>query len=197
MDGLEATAAIRKMERDTGVHTPIIAMTASAMTGDRERCLDAGMDGYISKPISADELNAVLVQYGRVPRSQARPDPQPSSQPAMDCMDLNETRLNIPGGDDVIRDIAGVFVEDSSRLLGDLKQGLAADDAGSVERSAHTLKGNAHLFGAKRVAEVSQRIETMGREGRLDDARQLIPELAADLLTLQAALSRIVDQGLD
>ncbi len=79
MDGLEATAAIRELERKTGAHTPIIAMTASAMTGDRERCLDAGMDGYISKPFSVKELNAVLAQYGRLPPSSPQTSkPQPS-----------------------------------------------------------------------------------------------------------------------
>jgi len=80
MDGFEATAALREREKETGTRLPVIALTAHALQGDRERCLDAGMDGYLTKPIRGQELDAVLTTYAEQKSGQASPESQPVPQ---------------------------------------------------------------------------------------------------------------------
>lgn len=165
MDGHEATKRIRQRESDTGEHVKIIAMTAAAMKGDRERCLEAGMDGYISKPIDFNELTRTLAEHGA---ATSIPD---GGTPAADLptLDFDAAAANVPGGEKVLRELGGLFLTECPRLLDELQQGLKEADAATVQRAAHTLKGNAGLFCAAHLAEQAADAEILAAEGKLNE----------------------------
>ena len=146
MGGLEATAAIRARERDTGGHVPIIALTAHAMSGDRERCLAAGMDAYVSKPLRPDELFSTIDWY-RGPQRQSGASratvPEPRPGPAVDRVAL----LAAFGGQaTLLADAAGVFLTDAPLMLGRIRAAAQTGDLIEIAAAAHALKGAAGLF---------------------------------------------------
>jgi two-component system sensor histidine kinase/response regulator len=192
MDGLEATAIIRAREQATGRHVPIIAVTAHAIKGDRERFLNAGMDGYVSKPIRTEEL------WGQVrllvPHLLAECHPggaaPPSPPPAFD----RQGALESVGGDRaVLGELIGVFREDSVKLLADAAEALRAADAGRLGRAAHTLKGSLEFFNAPAAAAAASRLEAMGRQADLSAAPQTIEELSRELDHLLVALAQEIE----
>ena len=137
MDGFEATAAIRRNEAITGTHIPIIAMTAHAMKGDRERCLGAGMDGYISKPVQAEEL---LKIDGGARRSAPGPI-DGLDEPAHAVMDRSLALARVDGDEALLADLAKLFCEESPKMLAAVHEAVAAKDAERLQRAAHSLKG--------------------------------------------------------
>jgi CheY-like chemotaxis protein len=173
MDGFEATTEIREREKASGAHVPVVALTAHAMAGDRERCLEAGMDGYLAKPVRADELYAAVEG--------------PSETP----MDY-EAALKRTGGKPVILgQIAQLFLEEEPRLLGDLRRALTDRNCVELERAAHTLKGSADLFGAQGVVDAAWRLERMGREKALAGADEACTALKDELERLRPALTAL------
>jgi CheY-like chemotaxis protein len=130
MDGYKATAAIRERETATGKHLPIVAMTARAMKGDRERCLEAGMDEYISKPIEVEQLLAVI--EGSVPLSlKSR---QPLEKNSKQVVDWSEALARVEGDRQLLADLARLFFEGCPKLLGALREAIESRDAGALER---------------------------------------------------------------
>lgn len=128
MDGLEATRAIRAiraMERDTGRHLPIIAMTAAVMKGDREECLAAGMDGYVSKPIDSALLFHVIDEIVPRPIGTATVVPEFVS----DVIDLEQARERLPGGETSLGEFARLVYAESGRLLAEIQSALSSRDA--------------------------------------------------------------------
>jgi CheY-like chemotaxis protein len=173
MDGFEATAAIREREREAGVHVPVIALTAHAMRGDRERCLEAGMDGYLAKPIRADELYAAVEGPAEAPMDQ-------------------EIALKRTGGKpQVLGQIAQLFLDEGPRLLGDIRRALTDQNGTELERAAHTLKGSADLFGAQAVVNAAWKLETMGRDRTLDGADDAYTVLKRELERLMPAITEL------
>jgi CheY-like chemotaxis protein/HPt (histidine-containing phosphotransfer) domain-containing protein len=197
MDGYEATAVIRQKEQQTGGHIPIIAMTANAMQGDRERCLDAGMDGYIAKPVDAGELFQEIdkVARARGPNAEtSATDTQPlSSQDAdlKEVLDLEVAAKHIPGGPEDIKELAKVLLDECPMLMGQLRKAIRQHDAWSIQRTAHTLKSASQTFGATRVKELALEMEIMGREQRLDDVETKAEKLATEVDILIAAVNRL------
>jgi PAS domain S-box-containing protein len=177
MDGLEATAAIRQREQQSHTHIPIIAMTAHAMQGDRERCLAAGMDDYLSKPMKAGELEAALDRvWQRTPDLDA-----PQAEAPLDL----STALSAVGGDRaLLAHLVGVFLEYYPTAITELRMAVAAGDASQVEKLAHSLKGAISTFEAETSFALANDLEIMGREARLSDA-------PATLQRLEEALERI------
>src|SRR5262249_37071093 len=152
----EATAAIRQHEQATGAHVPIVAMTAHAMKGDRERCLAAGMDAYISKPIRAEELFAVLGDLA------PSPQPKPASGPPPEqVVDLDEALGRLGGDRDLLRELAATFLDQAPRWMDAIRQALDRQDAGQLKTSAHPLKGSLGTFAARAAAEAALRLETL------------------------------------
>ena len=139
MDGFEATQVIREREAGTDRRTPIVAMTAHAMKGDRERCLAAGMDDYVSKPVERAELTRVLAWAAGAP---VVPDPEPVVERGP-ALDYRAALQRFGGDEELFADVAGVFRADAPRLLGELRHAVAAGDAPAVQRTAHGLKGAA------------------------------------------------------
>jgi PAS domain S-box-containing protein len=192
MDGLEATAAIRRTEAETGGHVPIIAMTAHAMKGDRERCLAAGMDGYVSKPIRAVELYAA-VESAKKPRptpESAEPT-QPAGPQLVDWVGAMET---VDGDISLFREMVEAFMEDCPKLLADVRDAIQAGDGPRCRRAAHTLKGAAGHLGARAAQERAQALETLAASGNLADAVQLVGLLENELVRLGPALKALANE---
>ncbi|HVX59519.1 MAG TPA: response regulator [Pirellulales bacterium] len=191
LDGFAATAAIRQRERTAARRTPIIAMTAHAIKGDRERCLAAGMDGYVSKPIRSRELFAALAEALVIQPAPAdtavaqRVVPPPASAGLIDW----SAALDQAAGDrDLMRDLVEVFLEEKPRLLAQIRDSLEAADAAVLQRAAHTLKGCLQHLAAATAAESAAALELLGKSGRLDQAPAAFNELLVQLELLDAEL---------
>ncbi len=197
IDGIEATARIRELEAKRGTFTPIVAMTAHAMAGDRERFLEAGMDDYISKPISRARLREVLRGVGRTspPDTPAVPlDLVADMDMAEQAYDRDVLMERVESDAELIRMLVDVFESDRSKLLGDIESALADDDAEALERAAHTIKGALGVFGAEPARARAERLEFIGREGMVADAKSQYPELKQAVLGLEVELKKLVDE---
>jgi signal transduction histidine kinase/CheY-like chemotaxis protein len=190
MGGFEATRAIREQERITGRHLPIVAMTAHAMKGDRERCLEAGMDEYMSKPIDSARLLALVDEIG----SGATPAAPPAaaaadgaSAPA--ACDLDAFVDRVGGDEELAREMALLFVPDAHRLLEGLRSAIEAGDADRVRLDAHALKGAAGNFDAARTVAAAYELECIGRHGDLSRAAEVLATLSLETTQLIEALS--------
>jgi CheY-like chemotaxis protein len=188
IDGLEATLRIRQQERATGLHLPIIAMTAHAMKGDRERCLEVGMDGYISKPIQPAELFKVMAEL--IPTGAAALN-SPMSKPPSAVFNQAVALEQVEGDEELLAELAELFRGDSARLLEEIKQAIAREESQGLERAAHTLKGAAGNFGAQGVVVAAERLEKMGQAGELVEAEAVCAGLEAEVGCLNAALGAL------
>ena len=190
MDGLEATAAIRRAEAQTGGHVPIIAMTAHAMKGDRDRFLAAGMDGYVAKPVRPHELYAAVEGGG--PNAEAEL-PAPADLP----FEWDAALESVGGDEAMLRELAEMFFVECPKLMQQIREHIAGADGPELRRAAHTLKGSAHVFGAEEVAAAAHRLEEIGREGfdgelsrteALADAEEALALLEDEMARLLPAL---------
>jgi CheY-like chemotaxis protein len=187
MDGFEATAAIRAREAATGTHTPIIAMTAHALKGDRDRCLEAGMDTYVSKPLRSHELFEVL--EGLVPAVAAEAAAEPGSAPAEPqalpaAFDMALALERVDGDVELLKELAGLFLDDCPRRMEEIHQAIARRDASRLEQAAHNLKGSVGNFGAREAFEAARRLE---KDRRAEDWVQAERDWAA----LKEAIERL------
>jgi len=172
MDGLEATRLIRQNEIESGQHLTILATTAYAMEEDQQRCLTAGADGYLSKPLSPEKLIGALEQYL----------PPARGTGAAPVVDL-DAALEVAGGDqELLRRAVGVFLaQDYPRQLAQLKEAIARRDALEVKKAAHGLKGALDSFGSRPARDLALEIETMGRNGDLGDAPRALQEFETEV----------------
>ena len=185
MDGFEATAAIRRSEAITGTRIPIIAMTAHAMKGDRERCLGAGMDGYISKPVQAEELlklTEALAAAGPINRIDDTADPVMDRNLALACVDSDEGLL---------ADLAKLFLEESPKMLAAVQEAVSGHDAGRLQRAAHSLKGAVSTLAAQKAFDAALRLESLGRAGDLVEAEKAYAALESEIERLRSMLEHL------
>ncbi len=184
LDGYEATAAIRRMELD-GDHTPIIAMTASAMEGDRDRCLAAGMDDYVSKPVNTRELAAALERHSRGNGHSPPVDAPLRSGGTGDDLDgaVVAKLLDLAGqsGDDLLPELSRIFDGQAAKCLSTMREAVSVGDPARLAEAAHALKGSASSLGARQVASSCEHLETIGRAGHLSGATDLVAGLAPQL----------------
>jgi len=190
MDGLEATARLREREKATGRHLPVIAMTAHAMKGDRERCLAAGMDGYVSKPVQGNELIRAIdaVVEGPPP---AKPEPAPNGKHGAG-FDREAALARLEGDEELLRELVGIFLEDCPRLLQGMREALAQGDATALSRLAHKLKGSAGYLEAAEVCAAAQRLESLKAEAGVVPAGPLLQALEEHVNRLLPALKTLV-----
>jgi CheY-like chemotaxis protein len=191
LGGFEATARIRAREQGTGRHVPIIALTAHAMKGDRQRCLDAGMDDYVAKPIQAQELLRAI--EARFPSALPAPAAGPAEAPAARVFDGAVALERVGGDRELLKDLAGVFLSESPAMLAEVREAVARRDALRLKRAAHTLKGAVGTFGAAASVAAALRLETMGREGNLVGAEEAWRALEEAVARLGPALAELRD----
>ena len=202
MDGIEATELIRRSEAARGEHTPIVAMTAHAMKGDREHCLDAGMDDYLTKPVNSQELLKTMARLTSAkcdsPNTARSTQPldvtTPGSQP--DACDRFETRksaadgaepfsvstllLRVENDWDLLDEMLELFLESSPPLLAEIEAGVARRDSQTVERAAHALKGAMHSISAVPAAQAAANLEEVARLGACDPDDKSLSILKAE-----------------
>jgi CheY-like chemotaxis protein/HPt (histidine-containing phosphotransfer) domain-containing protein len=187
LDGIQATIAIRQQEQQTGAHVPIIALTARAMQSDQERCLSAGMDGYVSKPIRADELLAVI--EGLLPATAPEEVGGAMDQHVAAVFDRTAALSHVDGDIALLREMVELFLADYPQQMAKLEEAIARDDSQTLMRAAHSLKGMVGIFAAKATYEAALRLEIMGQNGELVHARTAFAALADEMTRLVGVLA--------
>ncbi len=202
LDGLAATGRIREIENATSTHTPIVAMTAHAMAGDRERCLEAGMDDYISKPLRKAELLALLDRVSATRAEKVSAGPKTEIESAFLARALNRTA---PKGrstfsrekllDDVDQDEAlleqliALFHESTPALMENIRRSLAQRDGDILARSAHALLSSLGAFGANAARHLTQQLEGQGRSKNLEESELTFAALEVEMTRVSATLA--------
>ena len=190
MDGFEATREIRKIEARSGGHIPIIAMTAYATQGDRERCLEAGMDKYVSKPISAAKLFKAIEAL--VPSSPEEEFDAAGDGRKSASLEFDGLIKSFENDHDLFEELVDIFINDYPQMLDTLRDTLKSSDAKTLTRTAHSLKGMLRNFQAENAADTAYTLEQMGRNGTLDDADQIVDSLADQLEQVAQRLQQLV-----
>ena len=185
MDGFEATKFIRAREKETGGHVPIIAMTAHAMKGDRERCLKLGMDAYISKPLHPAELFEVVETLGFSDAGAAAPRARVGEIPSFD---RKAVLVNFGGDAGLLREIVEAFLEEYPSQLNRIRGGVARSDAAELREGAHSLKGAVSNFGPNEALDLAEQLEFKGRDENLDGAEAVVKQLERAIEELREAL---------
>jgi PAS domain S-box-containing protein len=191
MGGLEATRAVREKEKSTGGHLPIVAMTAHAMQGDRERCLEAGMDGYLAKPLDP-KIFLQTVERAALPGHKGEADPGTSTSER--AADESTLLARFNGDRKLVLTLVTAFREDCPRMMVRIRSAIRMRNAAALADAAHALKGSIGNFGVSSAFENAREVEKLAREGKLDGAREqcrmLEKRVAAFLLALQAVAQR-------
>jgi two-component system sensor histidine kinase/response regulator len=207
MDGLQATMEIRASEAHTGGHVPIVAMTARTMSGDREKCLESGMDAYVSKPFDLDELFAVLepilaqrasepvplatvrARRGHRPQAvRATPGATPVT-PAREIVDAKALIGAVAGDRKLLSELVALFRVEGPRRLTDLRRAIVAGDTAGVESAAHGLKGSVGSLQAKRSFDAAEAVELLARRNEMQKIEAACVTLEDEIAQLQRALA--------
>jgi two-component system, sensor histidine kinase and response regulator len=211
VDGLTATVTIRQRERQSGGHVPIVAMTAHAMSGDRERCLEAGMDDYLSKPVRPAELVQTVERLAGDPAEAGRPAggradrakrpagaamlPGNTEQRPDSVFDIDHALARLGGDRRLFRELITIFSADSPQLMARVREAASQQDAEALRRAAHALKGALGTIDAPRACGAAARLEQSAQSGRLDESAALVDALAAELARLGRALASSTRAG--
>ncbi len=187
-DGLEATRQIRALEQGTQLHIPIVAMTAHALVGDRDRCLAAGMDDFISKPIRISHVLSVIGEATGTVAGVTRVTAEPSSAATLNSpVDWTAAMDTVGGDQDLLRDLTQVFVDEAHSMLEDICNARDQRQPKDLRRAAHSLKGALRHLGATQAAAIAQQIETAGESENFDD-------VSPQCLLLQSEVARVVSE---
>jgi CheY-like chemotaxis protein/HPt (histidine-containing phosphotransfer) domain-containing protein len=199
MDGVTATGEIRKRERATGRHIPIVAMTAHAMKGDKERCLEAGMDDYVAKPIRRKDLADVLARIVERFLTEAPADGGSAATSATDAdggsgMILDEASLleECDGDKSLLGRMVEIFDRDAGERLPRLREAVRTGAAEAVKQEAHALKGGIGTFYAKAAYDTAYALEKMGADGDLSNAQATLQTLESQLRSLRQKLGELI-----
>jgi CheY-like chemotaxis protein len=189
MGGFEATRAIREKEKATGGHIPIVAMTAHAMKGDRERCLESGMDSYVTKPVQEAILLSAVESCLKPPAG----GPAPGGEAASSAVFDRAQALSMIGHDrDLLLEIAGLFLKNYPKLLKEMRRALADRDSQTLLKAAHSLKGSVGSFAARATYHAAQTLEELGARGQLDLAAEAFAALEREIQRLVPQLEGLV-----
>ena len=179
MDGLEAARKIRQRERATGGHIPIVAVTAHVLSGYRELCLEAGMDDYLTKPLGEGDIAGASARH-------IAPRPNATACSEAGVVDLTQLLATVDGDRELVKELAGDFIEEYHSLLQNLHRAIEENDGETLARQAHTLKGAASHFRAVEAQSSAAQLEQIGSHCRLDEAPRV-------LATLEEAMRRVLD----
>jgi signal transduction histidine kinase/CheY-like chemotaxis protein/HPt (histidine-containing phosphotransfer) domain-containing protein len=195
MDGFEATAEIRRLERLHGGRQVIVAVTARAMQGDRERCLAADMDDYVAKPVKLEDLAQALARWGARVRSGADTAPPTPVRHTTVSIDLAQLTASTGGDRTFERELITTFLDESATTLERVAAGLRTLDGGVVQAQAHLLEGSCRSLGAELLAALCGEMEQHGRLGTLDEAHAVLAEARRELEHLRAVLGARAEQA--
>ena len=183
-DGFSATRRIRQNEQDRGSHVPIVALTAHALTSDREKCLASGMDAYLAKPIHAKELIAMVESITTERSSQPSPngsstDPASQAEPASRAkpFDISEALQRMNGETDLLIEHIGFVINDAPQLIRNMRDAIESSDPESLMISSHRLKSLVGAYSHDEARELSYSLELMGKQNNLDDATATLDHL--------------------
>jgi two-component system, sensor histidine kinase and response regulator len=214
MDGVEATAAIRARELQTGGWLPIVAMTAHAMKGDREKYLAAGMDGYISKPVQKQALWDMVEEFGARRRLKSLPASETSNSASPEdrfgqtgafaqadsgassgcaVFDCEAALERVEGDSDLLREMAMVFLENCDAMLDDVRRAAASRDARGLERAAHALKGCLANLAANEAWKSAAQVERLSREKDVDNLTGACAQLEQAVERLRPAMEALLE----
>ena len=187
MSGLEATAAIRKKEEETGRHVLIIATTAEAMQGDRKKCLEAGMDAYLSKPIKNVELFKTIETLlpGSAP---AEADLSPTSD-LPDVLDESALLSQVGGDIKLLRQLITIFLADSPRALAQIQKAIRRGDLEAIRKTAHAFRGSVSIFAAPAALRSAVELETQAQGHDLASVKKVFSELKKESARLRKKLT--------
>jgi len=219
MNGFEAALRIRELEKKSRRHIPIIALTANAMKGDREHCIQFGMDGYVPKPIAQnalhDEIYRVIAKLvpekllltasvasadmhsprslRRIVQYAAPSNPEIKAKQDSDQFDPNALRAVMGGSEELLRTTMRMFIEDSAGHINSLRKAVEKKDPEELRRVAHTIKGLALNFGAHTASATALELELVGKNGNTDVSTQLLDDLEKRLTELAQHFSRYLN----
>jgi response regulator RpfG family c-di-GMP phosphodiesterase len=182
MDGFEATHQIRELEKITGSHTRIVAMTAHSMAGDRERCLAAGMDDYVSKPLRKEDLFRAL-EGARAAEHDERTEAAPH---------YNREQLlsQCDGDEELMTELVSIFHHNTPQIVRALGEAVDKSDAPALATQAHKLLSSLGVFGAGRARTLALRLEKHGQDNDFGGAKERVTELERETDKIYAALGR-------
>jgi CheY-like chemotaxis protein len=209
LDGFKATVAIREKEKMTKEgHIPIIAMTANAMKGDRERCLETGMDGYIAKPIKMEKMREEIITVLEQLKAIGDEIPNRTSNLALESQSQDRLEINIEStgltpeifdkkalwdmygqNRDVLTDLVNMYFTDIPAMLAEVKKAVAARDSHALDDTAHALKGAVAAFEANPAREAAFVLERMGKEARFEVVEEALSKLETEIQRLDTALT--------
>jgi CheY-like chemotaxis protein/HPt (histidine-containing phosphotransfer) domain-containing protein len=211
LDGFAATAEIRRRERGGRSHLPIVALTANALDGDREICIASGMDDYLAKPFTREQLALTLAHW--LPETALAPSraaPAPSGSPAarrepataVGDRPVNPRALDIiramPGTDGaaLVKKVIDAYLDDTPRRLAQMKVAVDAGDAEALRKAAHSMKSSSANVGAERLANLCKELETIGRSGTVEGAPVLLERATGEVAgALEALESQITERS--
>jgi len=180
MDGFACTAAIRSTESGSARHIPIVAMTAHALAGDREKCLAAGMDDYVSKPIRREDLLRALGA---------------ATNPQRGLVDFSGVLSQLGNDHEALRDIVRAYVDETKENLERLPAAIASGAWTEVRRLAHTVKGAMRMFRADAALDLAQRLEQVPEQDDKSGAAELYLRMKASVESVTEVLARFADTG--
>ncbi|MBF0550397.1 MAG: response regulator [Deltaproteobacteria bacterium] len=185
MDGIQATAAIREMEKQTGEHIRIIALTAHALKGDSDKCLAAGMDDYLTKPIRPNEL------LQSIENARSYPIPEPDAAQG-EPVDLREFENRCSGDPKLIRQLVLLFLGNYHKYLADIREAINRRDPRDLEYRAHFLKGVLTNFSARSARIIAARLEELAKDEKLNDAESVYSALEEQMARVKPCLEAII-----
>jgi CheY-like chemotaxis protein/HPt (histidine-containing phosphotransfer) domain-containing protein len=203
IDGFRATAAIRRLQESQHRRIPIVAVTAHTMPGDRRRCLAAGMDAHLSKPINFQQLTALVETMSRRAKSSPPPppgqpgrSPQPREEgsPETPLFDYRAAVARLDNDDGLFDEMIRFFCDDSPGLLRQLRIAIVAGDPRALQRAAHSLRGLAATFDATAAVAAGRHVEELGAAGNLAEAESALAALEFEVRRLCLALTDFLPQ---
>jgi CheY-like chemotaxis protein/HPt (histidine-containing phosphotransfer) domain-containing protein len=192
MDGIGATMKIRAEEKRTGKHIPIIAITAHTIKGDRERCLDAGMDEYVPKPVDIKTLERAIatVMHSQQDANYESNTKAPQVTPAPPPINWNVglTLEKLGGDEKLLDDVLDIFLRDTPKQMNTLRLALAQRDADTIKDTAHNLKGELGCMGVAEISDTARELEELGRKRDLEQAAQTFAVFDGEISALLASM---------
>ena len=189
MDGFEATTQIRKLEKKTGTHVPIIALTAHAMKSDQEDCLAVGMDGYLPKPIYPNDLLNVLANHCELQTKADAGSQPPTSQDI--SVNASEALARAGGNKNLLARLCRVFLESYPQMIDSIRAAMVSKDVVAIQRAAHTLKGSASTICAYSAAHAAERLETAAKQNGGAPLEAQFEALSQELRRLEPRLLKL------